>query len=61
MEIIRNPRKELSFENTNVVCSICKKTTTYFVKIHRYLYCKNCLTKMISKIDLAIMEDVHME
>jgi hypothetical protein len=61
MEIIRNPRKELSFENTKIVCSICQKTTTYFVYVHKSLFCKNCLTNMISNINQAIIEDIQME
>jgi hypothetical protein len=61
MEIIKNPRKGLSFENDEVVCSVCRKTTTYFVSMKPYLFCKNCLTNMISKIDLAIIEDIQME
>jgi len=73
MPIIKNPRKDDTFENENIRCSICNNLSSYLYYLSPHydiddeldindpsiiLICKGCLANFIEEINTEIIRDL---
>ncbi len=56
-QIIRNQRKDASFEDPNLKCD-CGAVTSYYLRENSKLLCKTCLTQRIEDLDRVRLNDI---
>lgn len=64
LAIVKNPRKNDTFFNTDATCTKCGKLSSYYAELtdpetnNQLMLCKTCLDRMIREIDKTMRDDM---